>query len=389
MGERRKLVLTIIAIAVLSISVIAGTYAYFTATVNDSTSDNITVTSGSLSLTLNDMDVTSLTTWNITPSDLSRTLYLRVTNNSPIEVYAKLLFKGLTNTYSEYLVYTLEQVNQNKTSLSTPKVLKNQVRVPASASASNQEMANYIIVPAGQTYYYKLTIQYLYSTTVNQSSDVGKKFYTGFGLEEGSEPPVRIISKVGNSLALGDKIAIGDQNFWVISNTSGTVRALAEYNLYVGQIYHNEGKESTYIEISNSATGYGLQNSNARGWVSGESDAVGVTKFANIGTSYSASIVKGYIDDYAALLNSTYGTSITGDAITADEIKSLCNLTEQGTCSNTYPWVYTTSYWTGSAYDTWLPMWVVSSDGGLEIAGFDNGESYGVRPVIIISESAF
>ena len=209
--KNKKLVLTIIAIAVLMVSVIAGTYAFFTATVNDSTSDNITVTSGSLSLTLNDMDVTSLTTWAITPSDLSRTLYLSITNNSPIEVYAKLLFRGLTNTYSEYLVYTLEQVNQNKTSLSPTKVLKSQVQVPASVSASNQEMT-FISIPAGQTYYYKLTIQYLYSSTENQSSDVGKKFYTGFGLEECR--PVHIVSKAGSNLALGDKIAIGEYQWY-------------------------------------------------------------------------------------------------------------------------------------------------------------------------------
>ena len=372
--KNKKLVLTIIAVAVLLISVIAGTYAFFTATVNDSTSDTVTVTSGSLSLTLNDMDVTSLTTWNITPSDLSRTLYLRLTNNSPIEVYAKLLFRGLTNTYSEYLVYTLEQVNQNKTSLSTPKVLKSQVRVPASTSDSNQEMANYISVPAGQTYYYKLTIQYLYSTTVNQSSDVGKKFYTGFGLEEGIEP-VRIISKAGSNLETGDKIAIGDQYFWVISNTSGTVRALAEYNINVGS-------------NKNTSVPEGLQHSTVRGYYSGRTK-YGNVRFSYSGTSYSQSLVKGYIDDYVALLNSTHGTSITGDAVTADEIKSLCNLTGSGTCANTNPWVYTTSYWTGSVYGSAGNVWHVYSYGNFNGVHYGTDSMFGVRPVIIISESAF
>ena len=371
--KNKKLVLTIIAIAVLMISVIAGTYAFFTATVNDSTSDNITVTSGSLSLTLNDMDVTSLTNWVITPSDLSRTLYLRVTNNSPIAVYAKLLFKGLTNTYSEYLVYTIEQVNSNKTSLNPTKVLKNQVRVPASASASNQEMANYISVPAGQTYYYKLTIEYLYSTTVNQSSDVGKKFYTGFGLEEGTKP-AHIISKAGSNLALGDKIAIGDENFWVISNTSGTIRALAEYNINVGS-------------NKNMSVPEGLQHSTIRGYLDSGTMYGTVAFSSSIKSSYSTSIVKGYIDDYAALLNSTYGTNVTGDAITADEIKSLCNLSGGGTCTNTNPWVYTTSYWSGST-DGSYTVWYVRSNGIFDNDVFVNEFTFGVRPVIIISESS-
>ena len=375
--KNKKLVLTIIAVAVLSISVIAGTYAYFTATVNDSTSDNITVTSGSLSLTLNDMDVTSLTSWAITPSDLSRTLYLRVTNNSPIAVYAKLLFRGLTNTYSEYLVYTLEQVNQNKTSLSPTKVLKNQVRVPASASASNAEMANYISVPAGQTYYYKLTIEYLYSTTVNQSSDVGKKFYTGFGLEE-SGKPTQIISKAGSNLATGDKIAIGDQNFWVISNTSGTVRALAEYNINVGS-------------NKNTSVPEGLQHSTVRGWLQSG------TKYGNVvfGSSdiYSISIVKGYIDNYVALLNNTYGTNITGDAITKAELESPlgCNRSSTTCSGSSYPWVYTTSYWTKSFeyMDDIENILTISSDGEFSTEVDMNRTLFGVRPVIIISESAF
>ena len=377
--KNKKLVLTIIAVAVLSVSVIAGTYAYFTATVNDSTSDNITVTSGSLSLTLNDMDVTSLTSWAITPSDLSRTLYLRVTNNSPISVYAKLLFRGLTNTYSEYLVYTLEQVNQNKTSLNPTKVLRSHVRVPESASASNQEMANYISVPAGQTNYYKLTIEYLYSTTVNQSSDVGKKFYTGFGLEEGTKP-AHIISKAGSNLTTEDKIAIGYENFWVISNTSGTIRALAEYNINV---------ESN----KNPSVPEGLQHSTVGGWLQ-SGTKYGTVAFASStqhGTDYSSyegSILQSYINAYATLLNDIYGTSITGDAITADEIKSLCNLTGGGACANTYPWVYTTSYWSGSAFSA-NNVWCVSSNGFFSFSSYANGSSFGVRPVIIISESAF
>ena len=371
---RRKMVLTVIVGAVLLISVIAGTYAFFTATVNDSTSDNITVTSGSLSLTLNDMDVTSLTTWNITPSDLSRTLYLRVTNNSPISVYAKLLFKGLTNTYSEYLVYTLEQVNQNKTSLNPTKVLKNQVGVPASASASNQEMANYISVPAGQTYYYKLTIEYLYSTTVNQSNDVGKKFYTGFGLEESSKP-TKIISKAGSNLALGDKIAIGDQNFWVISNTSGTIRALAEYNINVGS-----NKNTSVLD--------GLQHSTIRG------DYSGGTKYGNVGfgtsSIYSISTVKSLIENYVALLNSTYGTNVTGDAITKAELESPLGCSSSShTCSgSSYPWVMTTSYWTRSAGNGSL-VWGVRLNGDFsDNNSFNNNNYLGVRPVIVISESS-
>ena len=184
---RKQKIATIAFASILLLSVISITYAFFTASVNDTTSDNVTVTSGSLSLTLNDMDVHSLTTWNITPSDLSRTVYLSVTNNSPISVDARLLFRGITNTYSGYLVYTVEEVTNGKTNLSPRNILENKSRVPSSASALNKTMVNRITLAANITKYYKVTIEYLYSTTVNQSSDVGKKFYTGFGLEENKD----------------------------------------------------------------------------------------------------------------------------------------------------------------------------------------------------------
>ena len=390
--RNKKLILTIISVAIISINVIVGTYAYITAGVNDDASDTVTITSGSLSLTLNDMDVTSLTSWVITPVDLSRTVYLSITNNCPINVYAKLLFKGLTNTYSEYLAYSLEQVNSDKTSFNPIKVVKNKVRVPLSVNLSNKELANYLDIPAGQTYYYKLTIEYVYLGTENQTSDVEKKFYTGFGLEEGI-CPVRVTSKAKVSLATGDKIAIGDENFWVISNTNGSVKALAEYNLYVGSIYDSSGTKIR--DISNSEAGYGLQNSNAKGWVSG-TNMIGTVPYASTGqhgtnySSYEGSILQNYISSYATLLNSTYGINVTGDAITKEELENSFGCSSSSnTCSDSsYPWIYTVSYWTKSAgaNDT---IWRVGLNAGFYNSGYGFNGRFGVRPVIIISESSF
>ena len=373
--KNKKLVLTIIAVAVLMVSVFAGTYAFFTANSNPVNSSSTSVTTGSLTLILDDAANKGLTSGGaITPTNLSYTTYLSIRNDSPIDVYARILFRGLTNTYSEYLVYSLEQVNSSKASLSPAKVIKDKVRVPASASASNQELADSLSITAGQTQYYKVTIEYLYSATVDQSSDLNKTFYTGFTIEEGSEPsPIQILSQAGASLALGDKIAIGDQNFWVISNINGTVRALAEYNLNVGS-------------NKNASVPEGLQHESVKGYVS-SGTKYGNVAFSNSGIAYSGSLVEGYINSYVNTLNSTYGTNVTGDAITAYEIKSLCNLTGSGTCANTYPWVYTTSYWSGSVFSS-FGVWRVYSDGDFGGSRYDYDDNFGVRPVIIISESS-
>jgi len=200
---------------------------------------------------------------------------------------------------------------------------------------------------------------------------------------------LRVISQAGATLTTGDKIALGDENFWVISNTNGTIRALAEYNLYVGNIYNSSCNKVG--EISSSATGYGLQNSSAKGYYSGDSQYVGVVAFASgsqHGTdysSYSGSLVEGYINDYIDYLESEYGVSgISGDAITRSELETLGCSSIFYSCSGAPSWVYTTSYWSGSASDEWY-VWRVYSDA--DFASFDNVCDMGVRPIIEFDES--
>ena len=200
----------------------------------------------------------------------------------------------------------------------------------------------------------------------------------------------KILSKAGTNLATGDKIAIGDENFWVISNTNGTIRALAEYNLYLGNIY--DSNFNKVGEISSSATGYGLQNSSAKGYYDGDSQYVGTVAFGSSSSTYSGSDYEGYINSYISLLVSTYGlnaSDISGDAITKTELETLGCSSNSSTCSgSTYPWVYTTSYWSGSAYN-YNYVRGVNSNGTYGILSRYASGSDGVRPVVILSESLF
>ena len=54
-------------------------------------------------------------------------------------------------------------------------------------------------------------------------------------------------------------------------------------------------------------------------------------------------------------------------------------------CSEENNWVYTTSYWSGSAYD--FAVWSVGTDGGFYVDYCDTNDYYGVRPVVNISVS--
>ena len=57
---------------------------------------------------------------------------------------------------------------------------------------------------------------------------------------------------------------------------------------------------------------------------------------------------------------------------------------EKKMCSEKNSWVYTTSYWTGSAYDEFV--WIVYPNGFI-VDAYDCVPGYGVRPVVNISES--
>ena len=164
----------------------------------------------------------------------------------------------------------------------------------------------------------------------------------------------------------------------------GYVRLLAEYNLNVGANIYSGGTT-------------GLQHEYVRGYV--ESSIYpnsynggyfyGTMVYGNGNdAAYSSSNVKAYVEQYANTLSTTYGLSgLSGSAITKAEIFNLCGLSLYfGYCTNTYPWLYQTTYWSGSATSS-VSACYVYSDGSVYDRDFDINYGYGVRPVIQIAAS--
>ena len=290
---------------------------------------------------------------------------------------------------------------------------------PSATSVSTNKIASNITVPANKTYTYTLTIQLVNSPTVDQTADLSANFYTEFDIKEYVNP-VRCLNSSGTEIAcpstfsIGDRIAIGDEVFRFIRYTStsgnlnecggetgtstpcadatnGDIRALAEYNLYVGRHYTDS---STYTEITKASNPneYGKQNSSAKGYVSSGYPYIGTTPFSSASvkgtkySSYTGSIVEDYVEEYVQYLSDEYDATVSGGLITKYEIMSLCNLTGYGTCANTNPWVYTTSYWSGSPNNT-SSVWRVASNGSFDNHHCSSAHLYGVRPVITISPS--
>ena len=160
--------------------------------------------------------------------------------------------------------------------------------------------------------------------------------------------------------------------------------------MYVGHIYNSSGTKTG--DIATTDTKYGKQDSTARGYVSG-ADRIGTTEFSSAsvkGTNYSSytgSIVEDYVEEYVEYLSNEYDATVSGGLITKAELESLGCTSSSNTCSSsTYPWVYTTSYWSGSPYNANL-VWVVYSNAGFNGYNYSYASRFGVRPVITISAS--
>ena len=76
--------------------------------------------------------------------------------------------------------------------------------------------------------------------------------------------------------------------------------------------------------------------------------------------------------------------------ITKDELVNTfgCNESENTCKGSAYPWIYATTYWSGSANDTYY-VWFVDSSGHFGYDRYVMVSEEGVRPVIIISKSLF
>ena len=153
------------------------------------------------------------------------------------------------------------------------------------------------------------------------------------------------------------------------------------YNLYVGRTSSKlYGDEAT-----------GMQDSSMLGNTSSSNNGVSVFSSASKkGTNYSdykGSQVEEYVNNYKNILESDFGVEVVeARLITKDELSSFgCSWNK--TCSTQHSFIYSTSYWTGTAANT-ESIYGLFSDGLMDIYSYEC-YFYGVRPVIVISKDNF
>ena len=208
-----------------------------------------------------------------------------------------------------------------------------------------------------------------------------------------------IIVESGTGKSVGDVVSIKStegtkEEFYVISYDEQTKKAvaIAKYNLMIGNIYNKTTKTTT--EIDTNTQYYGLQNKEMLGWNTGE-EFKGVLSFYDNINAY-------WINNDEELLNNPYvyneNSNLAkyvkeyGKKIKIDEdtmklrIPSYEEIDKIFAEKGKYTWIYTSSYWLGSAKTNRVEkVWrITMSNNGTFDSNLtcDYGTTLGIRPVI-------
>ena len=196
---------------------------------------------------------------------------------------------------------------------------------------------------------------------------------------------------------VGTVVTIGSEQFYTIGTEGDNVKLFAKYNLLVGNRY--DGTNGTVV-LENPT---GRQNSKALGYFEGYS--VEEPILGNIGfssTDYWSSTVSSYpahvynsssnlytyVENYKSYLEGLGVDVNYVSLITIEELEGLGCVRSNYSCSAAPEWIYSTSYWSGSAYSS-TGVWGVNSDSVFINSYYASDYNRGVRPVIVISKSEF
>lgn len=184
----------------------------------------------------------------------------------------------------------------------------------------------------------------------------------------------------------GDLITLDTESFYVYDIDGDNVKAISQYNLYVGNSCTSiDSSSCTPLENPT-----GLQDSRAIGWTRSEPyiGTVAYDSTSPYSSVYETSEIKTYVDAYKTKLEELNGNIKEARLITKEELEALgCN-SINSTCRSAPSYIRSTSYWTMSpSVDIDGNAWSVNSFGNFRYDIVRDDRYCGVRPVIIISKS--
>ena len=391
------------------------------------------------------------TTWNIhweNPTKVggvtaTQDVHLKQDDNTTVEYQVKLTNPG------DYYEFTVDAKNDGTidamiTDISN-KIYENNVEVTPTYLESTITYANGTAIDynhllgAGRKETYKVKVQYKTGLAADQLPDQEKtynfRFTVTYMQADESQAvdlhPVHIpTNRTVDTLQVGDEISIENEKFNFVRYDGNDIVMLAKYNLKVGYRFDGDGFDESADPYHGNEPGYGLQSSEARGYVYGALTWNGTEGFSEYdywyipntntldpvyGNSFPADIYdatnySGYPEDSnysVAYYVEAYKNVLSGYGAT---IKDARLLTYSEAIDSSIGCTYNTSTDIGSCptngFITNTSFWLGSTNGGNSVMYIDtNGNfsedycrryhpddyiravKFGVRPVIVISKS--
>ena len=373
LSNDRKTLYIILSIVMISVLTLTVVYAALSTTLNitgnaevtaaswDIYLDNVQLNSNSSTSnipTISDKTTASFSTTLSEPGDFYE-FTIDVVNNGSIDAMIDSVTKTptLTEAQAKYLNYTVEY--ENGESINTKQLVSKNSFVRIKVKIGFRTDISSSDIPKTSE-----TLNLSFKVNYTQSDETGVNVK-----DDGVKKSLDIIS--GDLETVGSEVAIGDERFYVMSNSNGQVKMLAKNNITLETTPKQSSSNST---VKFSTTNY---------WFNGTSLK------SQYGTSYptyvydSNSNIYNYIENYKIYLESQ-GTEIEeAYLIKKEELEALgCSKSSVFfSCLTAPSWVYSTWHWTGTAYnDTY--MFTVVDNGALEPYLYSS--TIGIRPVIVV-----
>ena len=395
MDKSKKIIMSVSGILLLMLISIGITYAIFTYTKQGNTDNTITTGKLTFLYTENTGTGTGINITNAFPvSDELGKAYSSDDQVFDFKVeseivgdmsipYEVTVGKTSTSTLGEEYIklYLTDTTENTEVDLLEPTLYS---ELPESATEEDEKQIYFDEVEANEDYLKKFRLRMWIDESSNQEEINDKTFTVKVNVysneevvkKEANLAKYTIVNDVNSNgtADVGDEIQVNGENFYVIKNDGTNIDALAKYNLNVGSNAKGTATGIQDREVSG-LTEYGnVVFSDNSGWPYANNDDINIQDYEGP--------VKTAINNYKAVVTNASAVRL----ITKTELEGLGCSESEWSCENAPDWVYSTSYWTGSAYSGVVDsVWIVGANGFFTYSDFYGIDgSYGVRPVITI-----
>ena len=298
-----------------------------------------------------------------------------VVNSGSIDAMINSVIKNpeLDASQKKYLNY--EVTYQNGESITTKQTLAHGTTMPIKVRVEYRKDLIASDLPTGQVVLdLSLTLEYIQSDGTSTSVP-----NNGVGGDTGEEEDPYSIEAYGSLDEIGTIVKIGTEKFYTIGTDGDNVKLLTMYNLHIGnEVLSCEDEYGNNCTIKELDSPTGKQSPDAKGATGNVFPYIGTIDF----NSFNLRDYRTIIEGYGVVVNSIRLISL--DELTDSETFACEKL---GPCSDKYPFIYSTSYWTSG--NTVTLKYGIVEGGFYDMFHGDVNDYLGVRPVVIVPKDTF